>query len=116
MNNEEELEEFITANAEHQRVLAEKTEKEIMEKRKKISKIEKTEIRSIKDVPPEILFSRSSVWNVVNLHTLIEFELHGINVSLYLGQNEPLRRLLLAGEINSFTRDNLYIKFEKAFC
>lgn len=116
MNNQDDLEEFITANAQHQRILAEKIEKEIMEKRKKIAQVERTEIRSIKDVPPEVLFGRNSVWNVVNLHTLIEFELHGINVSLYLGQNEPLRQLLLAGEIDSFTRDNLYIKFKKAFC
>lgn len=117
LNNNEGFHDFITVNPEHQKMLNKKIEKEIMEKRKMAEKNtagqETCEIRSIKDVPADLLFTKHTIWIATNLKTLIEFELSGMNVNLYLGENQPLRQLLCEGHVDSFHKDGLYIKFQK---
>ncbi len=111
MENSFDIDEMIMANPKAQKALANKIKQEIDAKKEK-SKREMQTITSIKDVPKCELYSKNSIWRATNLNTLIEFELSGVNVDLYLGENLALRSLLERGATDSFIKNGLFIQFD----
>ncbi len=106
------LDEMIMVNPKAQKALAHKIKQEIDTKKNDIKTRELVTITSIKDVPKAELYTKNSIWKATNLNTLIEFELSGINVDLYLGDNVALRGLLERGAIDSFIKNGLFIQFD----
>lgn len=106
------LDELIMVNPKAQKALTGKIKQEI-EIKKQDKKTRKTvTVTSIKDVPQSELYTKNSIWKATNLSTLIEFELSGVNVDLYLGDNIALRSLIERGAVDSFIKDGLFIQFD----
>ncbi len=74
---------------------------------------QEVEIRSIKDVAENEMFTKHAFWKCTNLKTSMEFELTGIIVNLYLGSDNATRTLLNAGVTDYFTSNGLCMKFQK---
>lgn len=106
------LDEMIMVNPKAQKALVNKIKQEIDTKKNDIKSRDLTTTTSIKDVPREQLYTKNSIWKATNLSTLIEFELSGINVDLYLGDNISLRTLVERGAIDSFIKNGLFIQFD----
>lgn len=106
------LDEIIMVNPKGQKALAQKIKNEIEMKKADIKNREIRTVTSIKDVPQSELYTKNSVWKATNLNTLIEFELSGANVDIYLGENVALRSLLEKGAIDSFIKNGLFIQFD----
>lgn len=106
------LDELIMVNPKAQKALGQKIKAEIDTKKNEMKNREFRTVTSIKDVPPNELYTKNSIWKATNLNTLIEFELSGINVDIYLGDNVALRSLLEKGAIDSFIKNGLFIQFD----
>jgi hypothetical protein len=73
----------------------------------------KKEITNIKDVPSDKLFSKFAVFEVLNKNSKTKSYITGVQAEGFLGTQYTDREKLLAGEIDSFVRENTYIKFVK---
>ena len=92
-----------------------KIEKEFMEDLKKSKeKTEKKEVLEIKNLPKDKIFSKFSVYKYFNRDTGCETFFNGIQAEALIGLQNNIREKMLKGELNAFTTDNAYIKFEKA--
>ncbi len=92
-----------------------KIEKEFMEDLKKSKeKTEKKEVLEIKNLPKDKIFSKFSVYKYFNRDTGCETFINGIQAEALIGLQNNIREKMLKGELNAFTTDNAYIKFEKA--
>ncbi len=111
MENNFDIDEMIMANPKAQKALANKIKQEIEANNEQKNR-EMITITSIKDVPKSQLYSKNSIWKATNLNTYIEFEMSGVNVDLYLGENLALRSLLEKGAIDSFIKNGLFIQFD----
>ena len=78
----------------------------------KMSK-DKLYITNIKDVPSGFLFSKSTIFEVINKNSKTKSYINGIQAEGYLGSNVAERNKLLAGETDSFVSGNSYVKFIK---
>lgn len=106
------IDEMIMVNPKAQKALAQKIKAEIDSKKTDAKNRETRTITSIKDVPQNELYTKNSIWRATNLNTMIEFELSGVNVDIYLGDNLALRSLLEKGAIDSFIKNGLFIQFD----
>lgn len=85
-----------------------KAEKE-RAKEKHLKKI----VKNIAEVPKELIFSKKAVYRVFNRITKIETFLNGLQAEAMLGLQTSVRAKIKAGEIDAFSTDDTYIKFEK---
>lgn len=108
-------EEMLLNNASLDELIKMRIEKEFMEDLKKAKeKTKKVEYTDIKDVPKDKIFSRNSVFRCFNRNTKSETFINGIQADAYIGIQDIIRKKMLQGELNAFTTDDCYIKFEKA--
>lgn len=83
--------------------------KELQEKVKNTPK--KVNQTDISKVPPEILFSKSSVFKVFNKTNQTENYINGIQAEALLGMQETVRKALVSGKISAFISGELYVEF-----
>ncbi len=92
-----------------------KIEKEFMDDlRKSKEKIPPKTYKDIKDVPSDKIFSKFSVFRYFNRKTKCETFVNGIQADALIGIQNNIREKMLKGELNAFTTENAYVKFEKA--
>ncbi len=108
-------EERLLNNASLEDLIKMKIEKEFMEdmkksKNKTIPKI----YTNIKNVPPDKIFSKYAIFKYFNRHTKCETYVNGVQADGILGIQNSIREKMLKGELNAFTTDDAYVKFEKA--
>lgn len=69
---------------------------------------------NIKDLPKEKIFSKETVYKFFNRNTKCESYINGLQAEALIGTQNHIRSKMLNGELNAFTTENAYIKFEKA--
>lgn len=108
-------EERLLNNASLEELIKMKIEREFMNDLKK-SKEKKTVkvYNDIKDVPQDKIFSKTSVFRYFNRKTMNETFVNGIQADSLIGLQNNVREKILKGELDAFTTDDAYIKFEKA--
>nr|DAT14476.1 MAG TPA: hypothetical protein [Caudoviricetes sp.] len=112
-NNE--LEERLLNNASIDELIKMKIEKEFIEDLKKSKeKIPPKEYTDIKNVPSDKIFSKLSVYRYFNRKTKCETFVNGVQADALIGIQNNIREKMLKGELNAFTTENAYVKFEKA--
>lgn len=108
-------EERLLNNASLEELIKMKIEREFMSdlkksKEKKVAKV----YTDIKDLPKNKIFSKSSVFRYFNRKTMNETFVNGVQADALIGLQNNVREKMLNGELNAFTTDDAYIKFEKA--
>ena len=92
-----------------------KIEKEFIEDLKKSKeKIPPKVYTNIKDIPSDKVFSKVSVFRYFNRKTKCETFVNGIQADALIGIQNNIREKMLKGELNAFTTETAYVKFEKA--
>lgn len=108
-------EEMLLKNASLEDLIKMKIEKEFMEDLKKAKETpQKKIVTDIKSVPKEVIFSKDAVFRYFNRNTKCESLINGIQAEALTGTQHHVREQLAKGELNAFTTDDAYIKFEKA--
>lgn len=109
------IEERLLNNATLDDLIKMKMEKEFMEDMKKSKeKVQPKTYLNIKDLPPDKIFSKYSIFRYFNRKTKCETFINGIQADALIGIQNNIREKMLKGELNAFTTENAYIKFEKA--
>ncbi len=114
MKNDD-AEKMLLNNASLEELIKMKIEEEFMSDLKKAKeKPKKNVVTDIKELPRDLIFSKKSVYRLFNRETGCETFINGIQAEALIGIQNNVRSKMLAGELNAFTTDNAYIKFEKA--
>lgn len=112
-NNE--AEERLLNNASIEDLIKMKIEKEFMEDLKKSKqKVLPKTYTDIKDVPQDKILSKCSVFRVFNRNTKCETFVNGIQADALIGIQNNVREKMLKGQLDAFTTESAYVKFEKA--
>ena len=113
---------LLLSNASLEDLIKMKIEKEFMNdlkkffedlKKSKEKPIPKT-YTNIKDLSKDKIFSKYSIYKFFNRKTGCETFINGIQADALIGLQTNVRSKMLKGELNAFTTDDAYIKFEKA--
>lgn len=75
---------------------------------------QKVKIFDIKEIPTQILFSKNTVFKKYNKQNDTLSYINGIQAESMLGLDELSRKKLLSGEIEVFSTENSFVKFEYA--
>ena len=90
-----------------------KMKEEIKNTFEKVNKTpKKVKIFDIKEIPSKVLFSRNSVFKKYNKQNDTISYINEIQAEGLLGLDETSREKLLSGEIEVFSTDNSFVKFE----
>lgn len=112
-NNE--AEERLLNNASIEDLIKMKIEKEFMEDLKKSKqKVVPKTYTDIKDVPLDKIFSKCSVFRYFNRNTKCETFVNGVQADALIGIQNNVREKMLKGQLDAFTTESAYVKFEKA--
>lgn len=87
--------------------------KTVFEKTGKLS-AKTTSVTDLKEVPKEIIFSKKAVFKKFNKSNNTISFINGIQAEALLGQDNSSRERLLNAEIEVFSTDNAFVKFEYA--
>ncbi|MBR1681574.1 hypothetical protein IJ707_07280 [bacterium] len=92
-----------------------KMKEEIKNAFKKVStKFEKKKVYDIKSVPKSEIFGKKSVFKKFNKQNNTISYINGMQAEALLGMDTISREKLLKGEIEVFSTDNAFVKFEYA--
>ena len=90
-----------------------KMQEEIKNTFEKVHKVpQKVKVFDIKEIPSKILFSKNTVFKKYNKENDTISYINGIQAEGMLGLDDISRKKLLSGEIEVFSTDNSFIKFE----
>jgi len=93
-----------------------KMEEEIQHEFENSQKIsEEKIITNISEVPVDMIFSKHAVYKVFNRINKVQTYVNGLQAEAMLGLQTSARNKILAGSIDAFSTDTLYVKFEKVF-
>lgn len=108
-------EEMLLNNASLEDLIKMKIEKEFMEDLKKSKEKPKQKVyKNIKDVPKDKIFSKNSTYRYFNRNSKCETFINGVQAEALIGVQNHIREKMLNGDLNAFTTDDAYIKFDKA--
>ena len=108
-------EERLLNNASLDDLIKMKIEKEFMDDMKKSKeKVQPKTYLNISDLPSDKIFSKFSVFRYFNRNTKCETFVNGIQADALIGIQDNVREKMLKGELNAFTTETAYVKFEKA--
>lgn len=109
-----EAEQRLLGNASLDELIKMKMEEELQEEFKKSKeKIEKQIITDISNVPTELIFSKQAVYKVFNRMTKTETYINGLQAEGMLGLQTSIREKIKSGQMDAFSTNNAYVKFEK---
>lgn len=90
-----------------------KMKEEIKNTFEKVNKApQKVRIYNIKEIPSKILFSKNTVFKKYNRQNDTTSFINGIQAEGMLGLDDISRKKLLSGEIEVFSTENSFVKFE----
>lgn len=107
------VEQALLNNASLDELIKMKIEQEF-KKRPVKQKSEPKEVTDLKDVPPEKIFSKSSVFHVFNRNNGTETFINGVQADAMIGIQAGIREKFLNKTLTTFSTDDAYVKFEKA--
>ena len=112
MKNNKEIEKLLLNDKEYEKILNSKIEAEF-NKAISVNSEKKEIITNIKKVPKDKLFSKNTVYMVLNRANKTKSFINGIQAEGFLGTQSSRREKLIAGEVDYFISEDSYIKFVK---
>lgn len=70
-------------------------------------------ITDISEVPTDLIFSKKAVYKIFNRTNKTETYLNGVQAEAMLGMQISLREKIKTGQMDAFSTENAYVKFEK---
>lgn len=110
-------EEKLLSHASLDELIKMKMEEELkaeFEKAKQKPKIQT--ITDISKVPTELIFSKKSVYRIFNRINKTETYINGLQAESMLGLQNNVREKIKAGQMDAFSTEGAYVKFEKVEC
>lgn len=112
--NSNEIEQRLLNHASLDELIKIKMEEEMKAEFKKAKEKPKIEIiTDITKVPVELIFSKKSVYKVFNRINKTETCINGLQAEAMLGLQNSIREKIKSGQMDAFSTDSLYVKFEK---
>lgn len=91
-----------------------KMEKELQDEIDKLKETpQKQVIIDISKVPQELIFSKKAVFKIFNRINKTETYLNGMQAEAMLGVQNAVREKIRSGQLDVFSTDTAYVKFEK---
>lgn len=111
---ENDIEQRLLGNASLDELIKIKMEEELKEEFEKAKeKIEKQTVTDISKAPTELIFSKQAVYKVFNRITKSETYINGLQAEGLLGLQTTMREKIKSGQMDAFSTNNAYVKFEK---
>lgn len=115
--DETELEQRLLNHASLDELIKLKMEEELKAEFKKIKEKPKKEvITDISKVPTELIFSKQSVFKIFNRINKTETYINGLQAEAMFGLQTATRAKVKAGQMDAFSTDSAYVKFENIEC
>ncbi len=115
--DENELEQRLLTHASLDELIKIKMEEEIKTEVKKAQeKPKKQIITDISKVPAKLIFSKQAVYKLFNRSNKTETYINGMQAEAMLGLQNVIREKIKSGQMDAFSTDNIYVKFEKIEC
>lgn len=113
MKEDKNIEQMLLNNSDYEKFSSKKFEndfiQEINNSKNKNTKI----ITDIKLAPKNKLFTKDAIYLVMNKNSKTKSCVNGIQAEGFLGNQNITREKFLKGEINSFVKDDYFVKFLK---
>lgn len=77
---------------------------------------EKTIYTDISKVPTNLIFSKQSVFKLFNRNNKTETYINGVQAEALLGLQNLVREKIKQGQVDAFSTEDAYVKFEKVEC
>lgn len=112
--DENELEQRLLSHASLDELIKMKMEEELKaEFEKSNEKPQKQIITEISKVPTNLIFSKHAVYKMFNRINKIESYLNGLQAEAMLGLQTSIREKIKSGQMDAFSTENAYVKFDK---
>lgn len=112
MNNE--IEDLLIGEKSIDELIKNKMEQEIkIEQEQKNKKNKEKIVSDIKDVPRSLIFSKDAIYLVFNRKNKTQSFINGIQAESLIGMQKSIYEKIKNAEIDAFSTDNEYVKFEK---
>lgn len=112
--NMNDYEQRLLSHASLDELIKMKMEKELQDELDKINeKPKKQVITDISKVPTELIFSKQAVFKIFNRINKTETYLNGMQAEAMLGVQNAVREKIRSGQLDVFSTDTAYVKFEK---
>lgn len=113
MKEDKNIEQILLNDKEYEKISTKKIEsdfvREIDKSKNKTSEI----ITDIKLAPKNKLFSKDAIYLILNKNSRTKSYVNGIQAEGFLGNQTATREKFLTGEIDSFAKDDYFVKFLK---
>lgn len=70
-------------------------------------------INDISKVPKDLIFSKKAVYKIFNRINKTETYINGLQAESMLGLQNNIREKIKSGQMDAFSTDSAYVKFEK---
>ena len=114
MKNKKDIEKILLNDSEYDKMVKAKIEKEFEQEINSSAKSENDFITDIKLVPVEKLFTKATIFEVLNKASKTKSYINGLQADGYLGSQNSDREKLLSGQTDSFISGSSYVKFVKS--
>lgn len=112
--NENDIEQRLLSHASLDELIKIKMEEELKAEFDKAKEKPKTQIiTDISKVPAELVFSKQAVYKIFNRINKTETYLNGLQAEAMLGLQTVVREKIRSGQMDAFSTDTAYIKFEQ---
>ncbi len=112
--DETEVEQRLLNHASLDELIKMKMEEELNAEREKAKVKPKTQvITDIAKVPKDLIFSKKAIYRIFNRTNKTETFLNGLQAEAMLGLQTSIRAKIRSGEMDAFSTNDSYVKFEK---
>ncbi len=113
MKEDKNIEQILLNDEEYEKFSARKIENDFVQEIDKSKNKTSEIITDIKLVPKYKLFSKDAIYLVINKNSKTKSYVNGIQAEGFLGNQISTRENFLTGEIDSFVKDDYFVKFLK---
>jgi len=115
--DEQDLEQRLLSHASLDELIKMKMEEELKAEFDKAKEMPKSVIiTDISKVPTKLIFSKQAVYKIFNRLNKTETYINGMQAEAMLGLQNSIREKIKSGQMDAFSTDSAYVKFEKIEC
>ena len=113
MKEDKEIEKILLNDEEYEKFVNTKTEQEFIKEIEGSKSVKKEIIKDFKRVPREKVFTKDTLYLVMNKQSKTKSYINGVQAEAFLGSENILRENFLSKKTDSFVSGDNYIKFYK---
>lgn len=114
-NNEKEIEQKLLNEISLDELIKRKMEEEIKQEFEiSKNKPQKSFLKDISKIPPHLVFSKQAVYKIFNRLNKTQTFINGIQAEAMTGLQTSIRDKIKTGQIDAFSTEDAYVKFESA--